>query len=312
MMIKNKEQTVAVVGAGVIGCSWAAYYAVKGYKVNVSDVKEGYQENARVRISTLAAEIPNTDVEKAMEQVSFFTSIKEAVKGVDLVQENGPERVDIKQQMFADFEGFAPEKALLVSSSSGTVPADLSAKMVAPERALIGHPANPAHLLPVVEICGGQNTPRALVERLEKFYRDCGRVTATLNKPIEGFVINRLQTSLLREAIHLVGEGVVNVKDLDSLFMASLGVRWASIGPFLTGQLGGGEGGFRGITENILSSLFASMGFESISIETLDMLEQQTNQFYPMDKMKAFAKVRDERQKAVLEIQKSHPLPTND
>ena len=214
--------------------------------------------------------------------------------------------------MFADFERFAPGDALLVSSSSGIVPADLSVKMKAPERALIGHPANPAHLLPVVEICGGQNTPRALVEKLENFYRDCGRVTATLNKPIEGFVINRLQTALLREAIHLVGEGVVNVKDLDSLFMASLGVRWASIGPFLTGQLGGGEGGFRGIAEKILSSLFASMGFESISNETLDMLEQQTNQFYPMEKMKEFAQVRDERQKAVLDTQKNHPLPPND
>ncbi|NMM48312.1 3-hydroxyacyl-CoA dehydrogenase NAD-binding domain-containing protein [Marinigracilibium pacificum] len=307
-----KKQSVAIVGAGLIGCSWAAYYASHGLQVNVCDVQEGYQQNARARISKLAAEIPNVDEEKAVEQISFFTSIEEAVRDVDLVQENGPERSDIKQQMFADFERFAPESALLASSSSGTVPAVLSAKMEAPERALIGHPVNPAHLLPVVEICGGQDTPIKLVERLEKFYRDCGRVTATLNKPIDGFVTNRLQTALVREAIHLVGEGIVNVKDLDSLFMASLGVRWASIGPFLTGQLGGGKGGFRGIAENILSSLFTSMGFEPVSKETLEMLEQQTNQFYPMEKMKEFATVRDERQKAVLDIQSKHPLPTKD
>ena len=307
-----KKQTVAVVGAGLIGCSWAAYYAAHGLKVNVSDVQEGYEENARARISTLAAEIPNVDLEKALERISFFTSIEEAVAGVDLVQENGPERADIKQQMFADFERFAPESALLASSSSGTVPAVLSAKMKAPERALIGHPVNPAHLLPVVEICGGENSPKELIERLENFYRDCGRVTATLNKPIDGFVTNRLQTALVREAIHLVGEGIVNVHDLDQLFIASLGVRWASIGPFLTGQLGGGTGGFRGIAENILSSLFASMGFDPVSKETLEMLEQQTNQFYPMEKMKEFATVRDERQKAILDIQSSHPLPTKD
>lgn len=306
------ERSVAVVGAGVIGCSWAAYYAVHGLRVNVSDVKDGYQDGAKARIRSLAAELPNADVDTAMKRVSFFTSIEEAVEGVALVQENGPERADIKQQMFADFERFAPDDALLVSSSSGIVPADLSARMNAPERALIGHPANPAHLLPVVEICGGEDSPRALVERLENFYRDCGRVTATLNKPIDGFVINRLQTALMREAIHLVGEGVVNARGLDDLMMASLGVRWASIGPFLTGQLGGGEGGFRGIAENILTPLFVSMGYKPLSRETLDTLERQTGEYYPMPKMKEFAGARDERQLAILEIQRRHPLPSSD
>lgn len=98
------------------------------------------------------------------------------------------------------------------------------------------------------------------------------------------------------------------MRDLDQLFMASLGVRWASIGPFLTGQLGGREGGFRGIAENILASLFASMGYEPVSEKTLDMLEQQTGEFYPMRKMKDFARVRDERQLAILDIQRRHPL----
>lgn len=306
------DRPVAVVGAGVIGCSWAAYYAGHGLRVRVSDVQEGYQETAAARIGSLAGELPAVDVDEAMKRVAFFTSIEEAVEGVQLVQENGPERAEIKQQMFADFERFAPADALLVSSSSGIVPADLSARMTEPGRALIGHPANPAHLLPVVEICGGQDSPRSLVERLENFYRDCGRVTATLNKPIDGFVINRLQTALVREAIHLVGEGVVDVRGLDELMMASLGVRWASVGPFLTGQLGGGDGGFRGIAENILSSLFASMGYEPVSTETLEMLEQQTSECYPMAAMRDFARARDERQLAILDIQSRHPLPMKD
>ena len=306
------DGSVAVVGAGLIGCSWAAHYAAHGLDVRVCDVQEGYQVKARERIASLARELPEVDVDAAMNRVSFFTAVEEAVEGVDLVQENGPERVDIKQQMFADFERFAPEDALLVSSSSGIVPADLSAGMQAPERALIGHPVNPAHLLPVVEICGGEDTPRALVERLEDFYRGCGRVTATLNKPIDGFVTNRLQSALVREAIHLVGEGVVDVRDLDRLFMASLGVRWASVGPFLTGQLGGGDGGFRGIAENILAPLFASMGYEPVPVETLDMLEQQTGTHYPISMMKQFARVRDQRQLAVLDIQDRYPLPDRD
>ena len=306
------ERTVAVVGAGLIGCSWAAYYAAHGLEVRVSDVKDGYQDRAKARIRSLVAELPDVDVDDALARVAFFTSLEEAVEGVELVQENGPERVEIKQQMFADFERFAPGDALLVSSSSGIVPADLSARMKAPERALIGHPANPAHLLPVVEICGGEDTPRELVQRLENFYRDCGRVIATLNKPIEGFVTNRLQSALVREAIHIVGEGVVSVRDLDQLFMASLGVRWASVGPFLAGQLGGGDGGFRGLAEGIMSPLFASMGFEPVSKETLDMLEQQTGEYYPMEKAKEFARVRDERQLAVLETQRRYPLPSSD
>lgn len=306
------ERTVAVVGAGLIGCSWAAYYAAHGLAVRVCDVKDGYQDLARSRIGSLAGELPDVNVDDALNRTAFFTALEEALEGVELVQENGPENVEIKQQMFADFERFAPADALLVSSSSGIVPADLSARMTAPERALIGHPVNPAHLLPVVEICGGQETPRALVEQLEDFYRSCGRVTATLKKPIDGFVTNRLQTALVREAIHLVGEGVVDVRDLDELFMASLGVRWASVGPFLTGQLGGGEGGFRGIAERILAPLFASMGFEPVPKETLDMLEQQTGEHYPMAAMRDFARVRDERQLAILDIQRRHPLPTKD
>ncbi len=306
------NQKVAVVGAGVIGCSWSAYYAAHGHSVNIYDVQKGYQESAKERIRSLASEIPNVNEEEVLQRVSFYSSLEDAIAGIDLIQENGPERKEIKQQLFADFEQYAPAKALLVSSSSGIVPADISAKMKVPERALIGHPVNPAHLLPVVEICGGQNTPPALVKRLEKFYQDCGRVTAVLKKPIDGFVINRLQSALMYEAIHLVGKGVVNVKDLDSLMMASLGVRWASIGPFLTGQLGGGDGGFRGIAEKILSSLFASMGLDPISPQTLDMLEKQTNRSYPMDDIQQFAEVRDERQNAILNIQKNHPLPIKD
>ncbi|MGW8281857.1 MAG: 3-hydroxyacyl-CoA dehydrogenase NAD-binding domain-containing protein [Gemmatimonadota bacterium] len=303
------DRTVAVVGAGLIGCSWAAYYAAHGLRVRVSDVQEGYQDTAAAKIASLAGELPGVDGEEAMKRVKFFTSIGKAVEGVELVQENGPEKAEIKQQMFADFERYAPDDALLVSSSSGIVPSILSARMTAPGRALIGHPINPAHLLPVVEICGGQDSPRELVERLEKFYRDCGRVTATLNKPINGFVINRLQVALVREAMHLVGEGVVDVHDLDQLFVASLGVRWASIGPFLTGQLGGGDGGIRGIAERILSTLFASMGYEPIPPETVDKIGQQTDEQYPMAKMKDFARVRDERQLAVLDIQRRYPLP---
>lgn len=306
------DKTIAVIGAGVIGCSWSAYYSHKGYRVKVSDVQEGYQDRAEARVRVLVGEIPHANVDEALGRITFCSSLDEAVDGCDVVQENSPEIAELKGKLFADLERAAPGNALLVSSSSGIPPEVLGAKMQSPERAMIGHPFNPAHLLPVVEICAAETAPRLQVKQLEDFYRECGRVTAILKKPISGFVINRLQAALVREAIHIVDEGVVDVCELDDLVMASLGVRWASVGPFLTGQLGGGEQGFRGITEHILASLFASMGLPEVSKATLVTMDEQTCAKYPMAKIDAFAKSRDARQLDILDSQERHPLPTQE
>ncbi len=303
------QKTVSVIGAGLIGCSWAAYFAVHGLAVRIFDVRDDYEDTTAERVRSLAAELPHSKVDEAMTRVSFFTSLEEAVQGADLVQENGPEKPEIKARLFADLEKLADPDTLLVSSSSGIPPELLGAEMSVPERAMIGHPFNPAHLLPVVEICASPEAPVTQVDRLTAFYRDCGRLTATLKKPIAGFVINRLQAAMVREAIAIVEEGVVDAQELDNLVMGSLGVRWASVGPFLTGQLGGGAGGFRGIAENILSTLFAAMDLPPMSKETLDLLEAQTTRGYPMEKIDAFARARDARQLAILDIQNRNPLP---
>jgi len=144
------------------------------------------------------------------------------------------------------------------------------------------------------------------------FYERADRVAARLNKPIDGFVTNRLQYVFIEEAVHLVEEGIVDVENLDKIVMASLGTRWASVGPFLAGQLGGGAGGVRGILENIFGRLASAMGLKPISTKALEMLEEQCGRAYPLDRSDEFAAARDKRQIEILEVQKKNPLPKTD
>lgn len=303
-------ETVAIVGAGVIGGSYAAWYAAKGYQVRIFDARDGYESALREHLRTCISEIPSSNVDEAMARVSCFTTLEEAVKGADLVQENGPETVDFKQSMYADLERLCGNETLLASSSSGITPEVIGAKMKSPERAMIGHPFNPPHVLPIVEVCAAPDAPDELVARLLDFYERADRVAVRLNKPIDGFVTNRLQYVFIREAVRLVEEGVVDVEGLDKIVMASLGTRWASVGPFLAGQLGGGAGGVRGILENIFGRLADAMGLEPISTKALEMLDEQCGRAYPLDQSGKFAAVRDVRQLAVLDVQKKNPLPS--
>lgn len=307
---KNKSpETVAIIGAGVIGCSFAAWFAAKGYIVQVYDVRENYESDVMAMLRTQLADIPSAKIEEALERVTCFSDLEQALKGADLVQENGPETVDFKQGIYADFEKYCDRETLFASSSSGITPEVIGEKMKSPHRAMIGHPFNPPHILPIVEVCAAQGTPDGLVERLMDFYERADRVAVRLKKPIDGFVTNRLQYVLIREAVHIVEEGVVDVADLDKIVMASLGVRWASVGPFLAGQLGGGAGGVRGIIENIFTRLSTAMGLKPISKKALDLLEEQADMCYPLDRSGDFAKVRDDRQLEILDVQKKYPLP---
>ena len=306
------KETVAIVGAGVIGSSYAAWFAAKGYTVRIYDPKENYEKTLREHLATAIGEIPGGNVDEGMGRVSIVSSLEEAVKGADMVQESGLETVDFKQSIFAELEKLCGPDTLLASSSSGITPDVIGAKMNSPERALIGHPFNPPHVLPITEVCSAPNAPDELVQRLLDFYEASERVAARLNKPIDGFVTNRLQYVFIEEAVNLVEQGVVDVENLDKIVMASLGTRWASVGPFLAGQLGGGPGGVKGILENIFGRLATAMGLRQISPETIAMLQEQCGRIYPLEHSGDFAAARDKRQIDVLAAQKKHPLPKFD
>ncbi|MBU9557195.1 3-hydroxyacyl-CoA dehydrogenase NAD-binding domain-containing protein [Burkholderia multivorans] len=241
-------QRIAIVGTGVIGASWAAFYLAKGFDVVATDPAP--QAEARLRES-LAAFLGD-DADAACARLTFDADLVRALDGVDFVQENGPERLDLKRALYRQMDDVLPAHVPIASSSSGLKMSDIqTACEQHPERCLIGHPFNPPHLIPLVELVGGEATDAAVIERAKAFYDALGKVTIVLNKEMAGHVANRLAAALFREVYHLVGEGVVSVADADKAVAWGPGLRWALMGQCLTYHLGGGAGGIAHFLEHL-------------------------------------------------------------
>ncbi|HDV6323548.1 TPA: 3-hydroxyacyl-CoA dehydrogenase [Burkholderia multivorans] len=241
-------QRIAIVGTGVIGASWAAFYLAKGFDVVATDPAP--QAEARLRES-LAAFLGD-DADAACARLTFDADLVRALDGVDFVQENGPERLDLKRALYRQMDDVLPAHVPIASSSSGLKMSDIQiACEQHPERCLIGHPFNPPHLIPLVELVGGEATDPAVIERAKAFYDALGKVTIVLNKEMAGHVANRLAAALFREVYHLVGEGVVSVADADKAVAWGPGLRWALMGQCLTYHLGGGAGGIAHFLEHL-------------------------------------------------------------
>ncbi|MBU9563746.1 3-hydroxyacyl-CoA dehydrogenase [Burkholderia multivorans] len=241
-------QRIAIVGTGVIGASWAAFYLAKGFDVVATDPAP--QAEARLRES-LAAFLGD-DADAACARLTFDADLVRALDGVDFVQENGPERLDLKRALYRQMDDVLPAHVPIASSSSGLKMSDIqTACEQHPERCLIAHPFNPPHLIPLVELVGGEATDAAVIERAKAFYDALGKVTIVLNKEMAGHVANRLAAALFREVYHLVGEGVVSVADADKAVAWGPGLRWALMGQCLTYHLGGGAGGIAHFLEHL-------------------------------------------------------------
>ncbi|PRE92410.1 3-hydroxyacyl-CoA dehydrogenase NAD-binding domain-containing protein [Burkholderia multivorans] len=241
-------QRIAIVGTGVIGASWTAFYLAKGFDVVATDPAP--QADARLRES-LAAFLGD-DADAACARLTFDADLVRALDGVDFVQENGPERLDLKRALYRQMDDVLPAHVPIASSSSGLKMSDIqTACEQHPERCLIAHPFNPPHLIPLVELVGGQATDAAVIERAKAFYDALGKVTIVLNKEMAGHVANRLAAALFREVYHLVGEGVVSVADADKAVAWGPGLRWALMGQCLTYHLGGGAGGIAHFLEHL-------------------------------------------------------------
>ncbi|GGO87190.1 hydroxylacyl-CoA dehydrogenase [Marinobacterium nitratireducens] len=306
--MSENSQTVTVIGAGTIGIAWSALFAVNQHSVRLFDVRKGFESDTIAPLRRMIGQLTD-EVDVALGRISFHGSLEVALEGATVVQENGPENPGFKQNIFAEVEAIADKDALLISSTSGIPPANIGEKMQNPARVLIGHPLNPPHLMPLVEVCGTESVDEALIDRVNAFYQSNARVPVRLHKPVAGFVVNRLQMAMLREAIHLVGEGVVDIDGIDKVVLNSVGVRLASIGPMLACHFGGGAGGIREMVEKIVGSLFAAMDLPPVDSRTLDLLEAQAAKHYPLDRLGEFAAVRDRRQAAALDVQHKNPLP---
>jgi ketoreductase RED1 len=225
-------RTAGLLGAGTIGLSWAALFASSGLEVRLQDPRSDLQETLEQAVRQIAPVLPGApDAELLLSRIRLVDTLEDAVRDVDVVQENGPERLDLKREMFARVEAAAPRTALLLSSTSGLMPTDMSADMVDPGRLLVGHPFNPPHVVPLVEVVPGAQTPVEAVEAAVAFYRGLGRVPVVLRREVGGFVANRLQSAVFRESVHLVLSGVVTMEELDEVMRQSIGPRWATAGP---------------------------------------------------------------------------------
>lgn len=232
---------VAIVGAGLIGRSWAIVFARAGWEVRITDPNESTLAEAPRRILEGLEELAEhglvTDAAVAAGRVAATRSLAEAVDGVELVQENGPEVVDTKRAIFAELDRIAPDTAVLASSTSAIVASAFTADLPGRARCLVAHPVNPPHLVPLVELCGAPWTAQETIARARSIYEGVEQVPITVSREIEGFVLNRLQGALLTEALRLVGDGVVSPQDLDKTLKDGLGLRWSFLGPFGTIEL---------------------------------------------------------------------------
>jgi ketoreductase RED1 len=243
-------------------------------------------------------------IEGFEQRLRIESDLEAATRDVDLVQESGPEQIDFKREFFASIEHFAKPNALMFSSTSSLRATHMVRDMKNPGRMMVGHPFNPPHVMPLVEIVPGEMTAPEAVQEAIAFYRALGKAPVVLHREINGFVGNRLQAAVLRESIYLVQQGVVSVEELDTLMTNSLGLRWATVGPFKGIHLGGGTGGITHFLTHLgpmFQGLFEELGEANIDPETIALLAQQAEVAYgPMPNPRT-ASERDRKQLGILQ-----------
>ena len=261
-MENQQIRRVTVVGTGLIGASWAAQYLASGLDVMATDPAPNAEANLRKSVDdawellTLVGLAPGA----SRDRLTFTADIKEAVSTADFVQENVPERPLLKSRVFTQMDEAAPPHTILASSASGiSMDVIQSGCKQHPERCVLGHPFNPPHVIPLVEVVGGAKTSEEVVERTIAFYTAIGKKPIRLHKVIPGHVGNRLQAALYREVLYLIQQGVLSVEDADLAVCYGPGLRWAVMGPSLQWHLGGGPGGIEHFVKQFMEGFAGLM-----------------------------------------------------
>jgi len=255
--IKN----VAIVGTGVIGASWAAQYLARGLDVIATDPAPNAETSLRKYTDEAWEQLQAIGLSPgaSRNRLKFTTSMKDALSKADFVQENGPERPDFKIKLFADMDDATPIDSIIASSSSGITPSVMQTNCKHPERVLIGHPFNPPHIVPLVEVVGGAKTSPDAIKQAMAFYTAIGKKPILLHKELPGHVGNRLQAALYREVMYLIQQGVLSVADADDAVSWGPGLRWGVMGPSLQWHLGGGAGGIQHFMDHLMEPLAGMM-----------------------------------------------------
>ncbi|CAJ9109353.1 3-hydroxyacyl-CoA dehydrogenase [Burkholderia pseudomallei] len=304
-----KIQRIAVVGAGVIGASWTAFYLSKGFDVAVTDPAPGARERLDAALANFLGERAGT----LASRVAFEPTLDAALEGADFVQENGPERLDFKRELYRRIDARLPAHVLVASSSSGLKMSDIQTACDAhPQRCLVAHPFNPPHLIPLVELVGGAATSADAIARAKRFYDSLGKVTIVLNKERAGHVANRLAAALFREVYYLVGDGVVSVEDADKAVSWGPGLRWGLMGQSLVYHLGGGEGGIAHFLEHLsgpMASWWNDLGAPSFSPDVDRQLIDALREIQGAHSMRELGAERDRLLVELIDARRNSFLP---
>ncbi len=249
--MQDSQDTIAVIGTGVIGTGWIIRFLFNKKKVKVFDPSKKQKKFLLNEIKRTSKALERFYAKKINleKQLFFCNSVQEAVKNVGLIQENAPENEKLKTKVIKDISLSAPKSAIIASSSSGLLPSKIQAQAQNPERVLIAHPFNPVYLLPLVELVPGKKTTKANILKANRFYSKIGMKTLTLKKELPGYLSDRLQESMWRESLHIINEGYASTKDLDDAIIYGPGLRWSLMGTFLTFHLAGGESGMKHMLE---------------------------------------------------------------
>ncbi|MDZ5077580.1 3-hydroxyacyl-CoA dehydrogenase NAD-binding domain-containing protein [Nesterenkonia sp. HG001] len=249
--------TIACIGAGTIGGGWAAYFLARGHRVKVWDPAPDAEARLTRLIDAAWPALEQLDMLEGADRDawSVHTDLAEAVDGVGFVQESAPEDLTLKRRLLAELDAVTAPEIVVGSSTSGYGMTEMAAEVSRPERFVVGHPFNPPYLIPLVEVVGGEGTSPEVVDWAARFYTALGKSVIRMDREVPGFIANRLQEALWREALHMVDNGEATVEQIDRSIRDGPGLRWPMHGPMLTFHLAGGEGGMAHMLDHFGPSL---------------------------------------------------------
>ncbi len=275
-------RTVGVVGTGTIGEAWVALFLSKGFTVAAYDPAAGAAARLERGLARCWEPLRRLGAPDGppMHRLTWSTSAGDVAAQAEFIQENGPEDVELKRSLFAEMDEAAQRSTILASSSSGLSPSQIQEMCGSqPERIIIGHPFHPAHLIPLVEVVGGQRTSIAVIEQAIEFYRSLGKRPIRVRAELPGHVANRLQAALWREAYSLVATGAATVTDIDTAITQGPGLRWAAVGPFAAQHLSGGAGGIAHTLKHLgppMAEWWDNLGEPSLDPDLIGRVVEQT------------------------------------
>ena len=294
----TEVKRAGIVGGGVIGAGWAARFLLNGIDVAVYDPDPEVERktlevvaNARRALTRLfGAALP------AEGKLTIAASLEDAVKDADFIQESLPEREDLKQKVLAEVDRLMPAHAVIGSSTSGLLPSKLQSGMARPDRLVVGHPFNPVYLLPLVEVCGGDQTSQQTKDIAAAVYERIGMKVLHVRKEIDGFIADRLLEAVWREALWLINDGIATASELDDAIRFGAGMRWSFMGTFLTYRLAGGEAGMRHFLHQFGPSMewpWTKLIGPKLTDELIDTVAQQSDEQAGNVDLRTYERLRD-------------------